>query len=180
MTFLQTDRLILRKLEESDFDDFCAYAIDDEMSRMMGRRMLRTPEDTRWSFDWLKDREPHCYALVEKASGHVIGNLNVCDVPPELVELDALRGKQGCSLSFCISRKHQRQGLTEEAVRAVIDELFRAEGFDYIQCGHFTFNEASARLQQKLGFVPLTVHSASVNGEEVTVVENVLWAPFPR
>lgn len=39
--FLETDRLILRRLEESDFPDYAAYAVDNEMSRMMGRPILK-------------------------------------------------------------------------------------------------------------------------------------------
>jgi len=46
--FLETERLILRKFEEADFDDFCEYAMDDEMSRMMGRRLLQNIDDARW------------------------------------------------------------------------------------------------------------------------------------
>ena len=29
--FLETDRLLLRRLEEADFTDYAAYAVDDEM-----------------------------------------------------------------------------------------------------------------------------------------------------
>lgn len=36
--FLETDRLILRRLEESDFPDYAAYAVDNEMSRVRGQR----------------------------------------------------------------------------------------------------------------------------------------------
>ncbi len=43
--FLETERLMLRKWEENDFADFCAYAMDEEMSRMIGRRILHTEED---------------------------------------------------------------------------------------------------------------------------------------
>ena len=39
--FLETERLALRKFQEDDFDDFCEYAMDDEMCRMMGRELMR-------------------------------------------------------------------------------------------------------------------------------------------
>ena len=48
--FLETDRLILRRLEESDFPDYAAYAVDNEMSRMMGRPILKTEADIRTNF----------------------------------------------------------------------------------------------------------------------------------
>lgn len=34
--FTETERLVLRKFHEGDFNDFCGYAMDDEMCRMMG------------------------------------------------------------------------------------------------------------------------------------------------
>ena len=48
--FLETERLILRKFREEDFDDFCDYAMDDEMSRMMGRDRISTRADARLAF----------------------------------------------------------------------------------------------------------------------------------
>lgn len=173
--YLETERITLRKIQESDFADFCEYAMDDEMSRMMGRAYLHSQEEARLTFDWLKDREERCYVLVYKESGKVIGNLNVCRVQRELQGLEILRGKQGRTLSFCISRHYQRRGLMEEVLRAVIDCLFDAENMDFIQCGNFSFNTASEQLQKKLGFEYLTTQYFDEDGEMITVVENVLW-----
>ena len=133
--FLETDRLILRRLEESDFPDYAAYAVDDKMSRMMGRPILKTEEDIRINFNWLKDMEPRCYGIMEKSRSHLIGNLSVCAVPAQLTGLEQLQGKQGCTLSYCICRTAQRKGYAAEAVRAVIAELFNAEQMDFVQCG---------------------------------------------
>ena len=63
----------------------------------------------------------------------------------------------------------------EEAVRAVIDELFRVEGMDYVQCGYFDFNLPSEKFQEKLGFERLTTGVIDWNGEEIHTVESVLW-----
>ena len=168
--FLSTERLLLRKWEERDFPDFCAYAMGEEMSRMMGD-ILYTEEDTRASFDWLKDKEERGYALVLKGTGRVIGNLTIEE---HLANLPELRGKRGVGMSFAISRQYQRQGLMSEAVKAVAAELFDREGFEYIQCGYFSFNTASAKLQEKLGFTHLVTLPEPDSPETITV-ENVLW-----
>lgn len=175
--FLETDRLILRKFREEDFANFCAYAMDAEMCRMMGNDLLDTEEAARVTFDWLKDKEERSYALVLRETGHVIGNLNIVPVPAHLLDLPELTGKQGKSLSFCISRRYQRQGLMSEALRAVIAHLFDEEGMDYVQCGHFDFNTVSAKLQEKLGFDHLTTMTLDFKGEELVTVENILWKP---
>ena len=150
--FVETERLFLRRLEEADFADYAAYAVDDEMSRMMGRAFLHTEADIRQNFDWLKNKEPRCYGIFEKASGRLIGNLNISAVPGFLASLEPLAGKQGQTLSFCIRRESQRRGYAAEALRAVIDELFRVEQMDFAQCGCYVFNEPSRRLQEALGF----------------------------
>lgn len=175
--FLETDRLILRKFREEDFADFCAYAMDAEMCRMMGNDLLDTEEAARVTFDWLKDKEERSYVLILKETGRVIGNLNITAVPKEVAALEPLAGKQGRSLSFCISRQYQRQGLMSEAVQGVTDCLLYEEGMDYVQCGHFDFNTVSAKFQEKLGFVHLTTMELDFKGEKVVSVENILWKP---
>ncbi len=173
--FVETDRLILRKFREEDFADFCAYAMDEEMCRMMGNDLMDTEEAARITFDWLKDKEERSYALVLKETDHVIGNLNIVPVPGHLLELPALAGKQGRSLSFCISRQYRRQGLMSEAVRAVTVHLFEEEGMDYVQCGYFDFNAVSGAFQEKLGFTRLATMEIDFKGERVVTVENALW-----
>lgn len=175
--FLETERLVLRKFREEDFEDYYAYAADREMNRMMGQYDLSDREEARSGFDWLKDKEERSYAIFLKESGKVIGNLNVTALPDFLTEMDLaqLRGKRGVCLSFCLSRDYRRRGLMEEAVRAVIDELFRVEGMDYVQCGHFDFNLPSEKFQEKLGFQRLTTAVSDWNGEEFHTVESVLW-----
>lgn len=175
--YLQTPRLILRKLRGGDFKDFCAYSMDDEMSRMMGRPLLRSEQDARSLFHWLLDKEERCYALIDRQTGQMIGNFTVCAVPKELVTLEPLRGKAGKSLSFCIARAYRRRGLMEEAAGAVIARLFEEERLDYLHCGCFAFNEASKRLQEKLGFQRLTSVRLSLPEGEVEAIENVLFSP---
>ena len=170
--FLETKRLLIR---EEDFADFYAYANDPEMCRMMGRDDMSDPEAARFTFHWLKDREERGYALVLKETGRVIGNLTVTLPSPFVVELRELAGKKGRSMSFSLSRQYQRRGLMEEALRAVIRRLFEAEDMDYINLGHFDFNEASRELQKKLGFTHLTTERFTENGQELASIENILW-----
>lgn len=64
--FLETDRLVLRKFREADFGDFCEFAMDEDMCRMMGRDPMPDTSAARLNFDWLKDQEERGYALVLK------------------------------------------------------------------------------------------------------------------
>ena len=172
--FLETERLILRKFREEDFDDFCDFAMDDEMSRMMGRDRISTRADARLVFTWLKNRAERGYALELRSIGRVIGSLRVSQVPRFDEVVRRLEHYEGRSLSFAISRHFRRQGLMEEAVRATIAALFD-EGMDYIQCGCFDFNTASKALQEKLGFQYLTTERIDLGGKRYTAIQRILW-----
>ena len=172
--FLETERLILRRFREEDFDDFCDFAMDDEMSRMMGRDRIQTRADARLAFTWLKNREERGYALELKSTGRVIGNLTVSQVPRFDEAVRRLEGFEGRSLSFAISRHFRRQGLMEEAVRAAIAALY-GEGMDYIQCGCFDFNTASKALQEKLGFEYLATEKIDMGGKRYTAIQRIRW-----
>lgn len=172
--FLETRRLILRRFREDDFDDFCEFAMDAEVSRMMGREGLSSREDAWQSFRWYRERQLRGYALELKETGRVIGNLTVTQVPRFGIPLGQLAGKQGRTVSFAISRQYRRRGLAEEAVRAVIRALF-SEGMDYVQCGSFDFNAPSAALQKKLGFEYLTTERMDLEGKTCTAIQRVLW-----
>ena len=175
--FVETSRLLLRRLEEADFPAYAAYAVDDEMSRMMGRAFLHTETDIRQNFDWLKDKEPRCYGIVEKANEQLIGNLNIGALPAPLASLPQLQGKRGQTLSFCIRRESQRKGYAAEAIRAVIAELFDDEHFDFVQCGCYSFNTPSRMLQERLGFQFLANLCVPTPQGEAQTIEHILWNP---
>lgn len=172
---LETDRLIIRSFKEEDFNDYCDYAMDDEMSRMMGRSLLKTREDARLNFDWLKDREERAYVIVYREEDKVIGNLTIGNLPKELLDHEDLRGKVGRSMSFGIARDYRRMGLMTEALKSVIEELFSMEDMDYIVCGHFPFNEASKKLQESLGFKYLDRLKYMDGEKEIVSIESVLY-----
>ena len=87
----------------------------------------------------------------------------------------SVQGKTGKSLSFAMSPAHQRMGYMYEAVRGVIDQLFRIEQADYFNCGYLAYNLPSKALQKKLGFSFLLTERFQFDGNEVESIENILW-----
>lgn len=174
--FLETERLILRKFEESDLSDFCELVMDDELNRMMGNWPVDSEEKAGELLDWFLHGEKWAYAIVLRETGKLIGDLTIYEEPPEEVKnRPETVGKTGRALSFSISRQYRRQGLMEEAVRAVVGRLF-AEGADYVNGGYFDFNLPSRAFHQKLGFAPLCESRVPTeDGGELTGTETVLW-----
>ena len=172
--FIQTLRLILRKFREEDFTDFCEYAMDEEMCRMVGWQNMNDIAAAKAVFDKMC-AEPRGYAMVYKETGKVIGNFSVSSLHPFLKQLPELQGKRGCVISFALSKAYQRRGLVYEAASAVIDYLLRVEQMEFINAGYFSYNTPSKGLQEKLGFRFLATHGFRRGEEEIEVIENIIW-----
>ena len=174
--FVETERLVLRKVTEKDFSYFRADLADKEMDRMMLRWPCETEEEIRLGFEWFLYKEERAYAIVHKETGETIGNLTVYNHVPECIaNHEAVQGKNGKALSFAILPAFQRKGYMYEAVSGVIDHLFREEKADYINCGYLSYNAPSKALQDKLGFTYLLTERFQFDGQEMESIENILW-----
>lgn len=176
MTFIETPRLLLRKVAEEDYSYFREDLMDKEMDRMMLRYPCETEEEIRLGFEWFLHKEERAYAIVHKETGKTIGNLTVYNHVPECVaNHEAVQGKNGKSLSFAVLPAFRREGYMYEAVSGVIDHLFRVEKADYINCGYLSYNAPSKALQEKLGFTYLLTERFQFDGQEMESIENILW-----
>lgn len=176
MIFVETDRLLLRKVTEEDFPYFRDYLTNKEMDRMMLRAACISEEEIRLGFEWFLYKEKRAYAIVLKETGETIGNLTVYDrVPDCLATHPIVQGKNGKSLSFAMSPAVQRKGYMFEAVRGVIDYLFQKEEADYINCGYLSYNYPSKALQEKLGFQFLLSECFQFENKAMKSIENILW-----
>ena len=174
--FIETPRLLLRKVTEKDYSYFREDLADKEMGRMMLRWPCETEEDIRQGFEWFLYKEERAYAIVHKETGETIGNLTVYNRVPECVAAhEAVQGKNGKALSFAILPVFQRKGYMYEAVSGVIDHLFREEKADYINCGYLSYNAPSKALQEKLGFTYLLTERFQFDGQDMESIENILW-----
>ncbi len=145
-------------------------------NHIMGNPPVPDEAEARAFFHWLKDEEPRAYAIVLKATGRVVGNLTVYD-SSSVSDRPELAGRRSREMSFSIARPYRRQGLMEEALRAVIGHLFRAEKADYITGGYFSFNGPSRALHEKLGFTYLDTERLRLpdTGEEAALIDVILW-----
>ena len=170
---IETERLLLRPFEEADFADFYAYVSDRELCRSIGWNIIVDEASARKVFAGIVQRQE--FALVLKSTGRVIGNFTANAPHPGIRQDERLTGMKGVSLSFAVSAQHQRKGYISEALRSGIDVLFRYAHVDYINCGYFDFNTASAAVQKKFGFRYFSTHEFTPKGgTPVTVIENIL------
>jgi len=90
--------------------------------------------------------KPLDFALVEKATGKVIGSGGFVDRTR-----DKLPGKNN-EIGYVLNPAYWGRGLVPEAMAEVIRYGFEVLGLDHIWCGYYLGNEKSRRVQEKLGF----------------------------
>jgi ribosomal-protein-alanine N-acetyltransferase len=145
---LQTPRLLLRDLRDSDFDAVHAYASDPEVVRYTSFGP-NTENETRAFLaasvlePAVSPRRSHTFGVIERHSQRLIGGCGVtCS--------DAT-GRQ-LALGYCLNRTVWRQGYGKETAA----ELTRF-GFEVLDARRmwawvFTQNEPSARILDGLGY----------------------------
>ena len=144
---LETERLILRSFCEEDAEAmFRNWACDPEVTRYLTWPTHETVEASRSvAALWEREsRKPEVYqwAIVPRSLGEPVGSLSV-------VRMD--EAADSMELGYCIGRPWWGMGYTAEAVRAVINYLFREVGANRIAACHDVNNPRSGRVMEKAG-----------------------------
>ena len=162
---IETSRLILRPWKESDLDDFYEYASVDGVGQMAGWAPHESIDKSRMILDMFI-LEKKTLALELKETGKVIGSLGI-----EANDNDHVgSGFLGREIGYVLSKDYWGRGLMPEAVKAVINFCFSKLSYDYLLCGHFTWNHQSRRVIEKCGFQYLKdiSHTTRFGTEELT------------
>ena len=162
---IETERLILRPWKESDVDDFFAYASVPGVGEMAGWPHHQSKAQTLQTIDMFM-RDKDVLAIELKESNRVIGSLGIHENDNDHVGPDYL----GREVGYVLSKEYWGRGLVPEAVRGVIDYCFNTLYYDYLLCGHFTWNHQSRRVIDKCGFQYLKdiSHTTQFGTEELT------------
>ncbi len=144
---LQTERLLLRPFRQEDLHDFYEYAKHLEVGPNAGWKPHESLAETQKILDMFMTGKDTIFAVTLKNSGKVIGSVGLHE--------DACRhGVSNCKmLGYVLSADYWGQGLMPEAAGAVIDYAFADPDFMLLSCSHFSFNQRSKRVIEKLGFV---------------------------
>ena len=145
---LQTDRLILRELAQSDFDAVHEYASDPLVTRYMSFGP-NTVDETRAFLTRSIDsagatpRRNYTFAAVERTSGELIGGcgLEQCDGTG-----------QHYVFGYCFNRNWWRRGLGTETAGALVQFGFERLRAHRLWAHVFAGNAASVRILEGLAF----------------------------
>lgn len=159
---LKTERLILRPFQESDLEDFYAYAKVDGVGQMAGWQPHKSIEESKEILDhFIQGKKT--FALEYK--GKVIGSLGIERYNE--MQFRELSPYLGRAIGYVLSKAYWGRGLMPEAVEVVKKYLFNAQQLDFIMVGHFDWNRQSARVIHKSGFqyyatIPYETHVNTV------------------
>jgi len=141
---LQTERLLVRELVESDAEAFHAFNSDPEVMRHTGEPLSRSVDEARQRLRAYPDYREHGYGrwgLERLADGRVVG-FNGLKYLPELGETD---------LGYRLCRDVWGQGLATESSLAIVRHGFEVLGLERIIALVLEANVASIRVLEKVG-----------------------------
>jgi len=145
---LDTERLTLRPFVEDDFDAMHAMRANADVARYLYQGPA-SPEETRDRLArlipvtaWTKEDDWFSVAVVERASGIMVGDLAFHWVS----ERD-----RTAEVGFVVDPRHHGRGFATEAARAVIDWAFATAGMHRVIGRTEARNAASGRVLEKLG-----------------------------
>jgi RimJ/RimL family protein N-acetyltransferase len=166
---IETRRLTLRPPRDADLDDIVAGIGDLAVSRMLAR--VPYPYRRADAEAFLRACKTSLAAgsglnLAIEHAGRAIGGIGIHDMPHHT------------ELGYWLRRAAWDNGFATEAAVAVLTYAFDALRLPLIRSGYFVGNAGSARVQRKLGFMPVgrrLLHSLA-RGTEVTHIDTVLTA----
>lgn len=145
---LTTNRLVLRRWEESDAEDLYLYAKNPAIGPPAGWQPHKSVEESREIIKKVL-RGPEAYAVCLKEDGKAIGAVELMRGGSSVNEL---KNKDECELGYWIAKPFWGQGLIPEAAKEMLRRAFEDLHMSKVWCGYYDGNEKSKRVQEKLGF----------------------------
>ncbi len=143
--FLETERLLLRRLELGDADRVEELASDYELAKTT--LTVPHPYPVGSAADFIRsmweaeDSGLVAFAIVEKESESLVGIINI---------KQTLAYKRG-ELGYWVGRPFWGKGYGTEAARAVVEFGFKELGLNKVFAGAFADNPGSWRIMEKVG-----------------------------
>lgn len=144
---LKSERLILRRWEDSDAESLYEYAKEPEVGPIAGWPAHRSIDE---SLDVIRNvfSGKEAYAICLKTDGKAIGAIELkLKGHTDLTDRD-----DECELGYWLGKPFWGQGITPEAVKEILRHAFEEIGMTKVWIGYYEGNTKSKRVQEKVGF----------------------------
>ena len=172
---LTTERLILRPWQQSDLEDFYAYASVEGVGELAGWVHHQSIEETKTLLEMFL-QEKKTFALCLKSNNQVIGSIGLEAYDEEKVkeEFKPLKCRE---VGYVLSKEYWGCGIMHEALNAVIDYCFHEIQCDALFLNYYERNHQSKRIAEKCGFIfykdnLVTTRYGSIEPSKMNVLYN--------
>ena len=144
---ITTDRLVLRRWDDSDAESLYEYARDPDIGLPAGWPPHKSVDESR---DVIANVfcGSECYAVCEKASGRAIGAIELkLNGSTDMTDRD-----DECELGYWLGKPFWGRRYIPEAAESLLRRAFEQLGMSCVWCGYYDGNEKSKRAMEKLGF----------------------------
>ena len=146
--YIETDRLVLRQFKQTDAQAmYLNWARDKEVTKFLtwpAHKCIEASESVLR--DWVeqyRNDDFYQWAIVFKENGNEpIGSISVVDSNEKIKMVH---------IGYCIGRKWWHQGITSEALAAIIDFLIMEVGINRVESRHDPQNLNSGYVMRKCG-----------------------------
>ena len=143
---LYSERLVLRAPSFLDVDDVFDFCSDPDSCRFADWTPHKTKGETREFIAWLKRKtgeRNYTWIIEHREEKKAIGTISIVDVD--------YSGKI-FTVGYTLSKKYQHQGYATEALKELVNYLFKELFAQRIQAKVMPENTASCRLLERVGF----------------------------
>ena len=143
---LETERLILRRYNESDIDAMYEIITDERLSKYIKFPNLTKEEELDCIKQWIKDADESKYerwVITLKSDGSVVGNIDINTI---------VKKHNYCNVGYTIRYNYWGNGYAAEALKVVADYLLSERGYYLIECSCNELNIQSSKVMLKAGF----------------------------
>ena len=144
---LETERLILRRFDESDAENVYLYAKDPDVGPIAGWPPHKSVDESR---EVIRNvfSSSEAYAVCLKSDNKALGAIELkLNGHTDMTEKD-----DECELGYWLGKPFWGQGIIPEAVREILRHAFEDIGMNKVWCGYYDGNVKSKRVQEKCGF----------------------------
>ena len=146
MPELETESLLLRRMEMRDAQDMYEYSRDPLVAKHVLWDAHTSVSDTksylRYMLRKYRAGEPSSWCIVEKSTGKVVGTIGY---------MWYQKDNSACEVGYSLARRCWNRGYMTQALNAVLDYTFRELGINRVEAQHETDNGASGAVMRKCG-----------------------------
>lgn len=162
MENIKTERLTLRKIEQSDYEEM-KIILQDEKLMLIGWGKTYSDEEVYGWIDKITEQyeDLGCsyYLAVEKSTNVVIGIMGI--LPVNIKETDYIE------IAYILKQEFWGKGYATEGIKACVDYIFNVLNADKCIAQVIPENTSSSKIAKRLGMKVIDDYMRDNNGKDV-------------